>query len=298
MKREGGVKAWVSIMYGCDNFCAYCIVPYTRGRERSRVPEQIISEINNIAGEGFKEITLLGQNVNSYGKGLQNSIDFPVLLKKIHDLSNIERIRFVTSHPKDLSEELIDVMRDLPRVCEHMHLPLQAGSDKVLSLMNRSYTYSDYKEKVERLRKAIPGIAITSDIITGFPGETDEDFKLTLKALEEIRFDGIYSFKYSKRPGTKALELPDHIDESVKSERLTEMLELQEVVSAQKNKELEGSILQILVEGRSGSDTDRLTGRAMTNKIVNYPGDNEDVGKLINIKILEGKQHSLNGEKV
>ncbi len=298
MKREGGVKAWVSIMYGCDNFCAYCIVPYTRGRERSRPHEQIISEVNNVVEAGCKEITLLGQNVNSYGKGMQDNVNFPALLQRIHDSTSIERIRFVTSHPKDLSDELIEVMRAFPRVCEHMHLPLQAGSDKVLALMNRAYTYQEYKDKVEKLRDAIPGVAVTSDIIAGFPGETDDDFRFTMKALEEIRFDGIFSFKYSKRPGTRALDLPDHIDEEVKSERLSEILRLQEVVSAQKNKEIEGDIVEILVEGCSGADTEKLTGRTRTNKIVNYSGDKSDVGKLIKVRILESRQYSLNGEKL
>ena len=216
IKREGQVRAWVSIMYGCDNFCAYCVVPYTRGRERSRPVKDIWDEIQTLASQGYKEITLLGQNVNSYGKYLSESIDFSELLKVIHEIKGIQRIRFVTSHPRDMSKKLMETMRDFPKVCEHIHLPVQSGSDKILSLMNRGYTYEQYREKIDALRSMIPGIAITSDIIVGFPGETDEDFQHTLNALKEMEFDGIFSFKYSQRPDTSALNLPGHIEESVK----------------------------------------------------------------------------------
>jgi tRNA-2-methylthio-N6-dimethylallyladenosine synthase len=297
VKREGEVRAWVSIMYGCDNFCAYCVVPYTRGRERSRPSEDIYREIKTLAEQGFREVTLLGQNVNSYGKNLEENIDFPGLLEKIHDIDGIERIRFVTSHPRDLSERLIEVMRDLPKICEHIHLPLQAGSDRVLKLMNRGYTFKEYKKKIEALRQAIPEIAITTDIIVGFPGERDDDFERTVNALTEIEYDGIFAFKYSKRPNTKALTLPDHVDEDIKSERLTRVLKLQETITYEKNKKLENRVLEILVEGESETDPDKLTGRTRTNKIVNFYGDRSDIGKIVNIKILEAKQHSLYGEK-
>lgn len=296
VKREGGIRAWVSIMYGCDNFCAYCVVPYTRGRERSRPSQDVYREIQSLAGQGYREVTLLGQNVNSYGKGLNEDIDFPGLLRKIHDIEGIERIRFVTSHPKDLSDSLIEAIRDLPKVCEHIHLPLQAGSDRVLSLMNRGYTYGEYKEKVERLRYAVPEISITSDIIVGFPGETEEDFKCTVKALQEIEYDGIFAFKYSKRPDTKALSLPGHLDEEIKSERLTTVLKLQETITSRKNKALEGRVVEVLVEGVSETDGDRLTGRTRGNKIVNFPGDRKEIGRLVDIKILKAGQHSLYGE--
>ncbi len=298
MKREGGVKAWVSIMYGCDNFCAYCVVPYTRGRERSRSGMDIYDEIKSLAHQGFKEVTLLGQNVNSYGKKLEETADFPDLLKLIHDIEGIERIRFITSHPKDMSEKLIYKMQDLPKLCEHMHLPVQSGSDKILKLMNRKYTYKQYKEKIDMLRQEIPGIALTSDIIVGFPGETEEDFKHTMDALSEMEFDGIYAFKYSKRPDTKALNLPGHVEEKVKSKRLSQVLDLQGTVTYKKNKVLEGQILEILVEGPSDSDQDKLTGRTRTNKIVNFCADSELTGKLIKIKVLDAKQHSLYGEIV
>lgn len=298
IKREGRVRAWVSIMYGCDNFCAYCVVPFTRGRERSRPARDIYQEIEKLASEGFKEITLLGQNVNSYGKNLHENTDFPELLKLLHDIEGIKRIRFVTSHPKDLSEKLITVIQKLPKVCEHIHLPLQSGSDNVLSMMNRRYIYKEYKEKVDMLREALPDIAITSDTITGFPGESDEDFKCTMAALSEIEFDGIYAFKYSKRPNTRALSLQGHLDEEVKSERLDRVLNLQESITYRKNKAIEGEVREILVESISETDSDKLTGRTRGNKIVNFYGKKEDIGRLINVRIIEAKQHSLYGERV
>ncbi len=297
-KREGQVRAWVSIMYGCDNFCAYCVVPYTRGRERSRPLDDVVNEVKRIAEQGFKEITLLGQNVNSYGKNLHKNIEFPDLLKAIHEIEGIKRIRFVTSHPKDLSEQLITTMRDLPKMCEHIHLPIQAGSDKVLSLMNRGYTYNKYKDKIDALRDAIPHIAITTDIITGFPSETDDDFHATLKALREIEYDGIFAFKYSKRPDTAAINMPEHIDEKIKSERLSQVLNLQTEITLRKNQEVEGKILEVLVEGHSDTDKEKLTGRTRTNKIVNFYAGKRYIGELINIKILEAKQHSLYGETI
>jgi tRNA-2-methylthio-N6-dimethylallyladenosine synthase len=298
VKREGRVRAWVSIMYGCDNFCAYCVVPFTRGRERSRPARDIYQEIEKLASEGFKEVTLLGQNVNSYGKNLHENRDFPELLKLLHDIEGIERIRFVTSHPKDLSEKLITVIQKLPKVCNHIHLPLQSGSDNVLSMMNRRYIYKEYKEKIDMLREALPDIAITSDIITGFPGESDDDFKRTMVSLSEIEFDGIYAFKYSKRPNTRALSLPGHLDEEVKSERLDRVLNLQEAITYRNNKAIEGEVHEILVESISETDSEKLTGRTRGNKIVNFYGKKEDVGRLINIRIIEAKQHSLYGERV
>lgn len=297
MKREGRVRAWVSIMYGCDNFCAYCVVPFTRGRERSRPLRDIQKEVESIACEGFKEVTLLGQNVNSYGKGLAEKTDFPELLNLVHGVDGVERIRFVTSHPKDLSERLITAIQILPKVCEHIHLPLQSGSDNILTMMNRRYIYQEYKEMVDMLRDALPGIAITSDIITGFPGESDDDFQRTMDALTEIEFDGIYAFKYSKRPNTGALRLPEHIDEEIKSERLETVLDFQETITYKKNKAIEGEVHEILVESISETDSNKLTGRTRGNKIVNFYGDERDIGRLIKVKILEAKQHSLYGEK-
>lgn len=298
VKREGRVRAWVSIMYGCDNFCAYCVVPYTRGRERSRPADDIYKEISLLAKRGFKEVTLLGQNVNSYGRKLSDGLDFPDLLRKIHDIEGLERIRFVTSHPRDFSEKLLSAMKDLPKVCRHLHLPVQSGSDHILKLMNRGYTYNEYKRKIDALRNVIPDMAITTDIIVGFPGETDNDFDRTIKAITDIEYDGLFSFKYSKRPDTKALELPGHVDEKIKSQRLSTVLELQESITHKKNKSLEGELLEVLVEGPSETDPDKLTGRTGTNKIVNFRGDKNDIGKLIRIKIMEAKLHSLYGEKI
>ena len=298
LNRIGRVKAWVSIMYGCDNFCAYCVVPYTRGREKSRPVKDILAEVQGLAKDGYKEITLLGQNVNSYGKNLIEEMSFPDLLKALHEVEGIDRIRFVTSHPKDFSEDLVRTVKDLPKVCKHIHLPLQAGSDRVLSLMNRRYTYIKYKEKIDKLRLEIPKISVTTDIITGFPGETEDDFEDTLNALREIEYDGIFAFKYSKRPGTRALELPGHLDEEVKSRRLSKVLELQELITYRKNRELEGIILEVLIEGVSQTNPEMLTGRTKTNKIVNFNGEKKEAGSTVNIKILEAKQHSLFGERV
>ncbi len=298
IKREGRVRAWVSIMYGCDNFCAYCVVPFTRGRERSRPLRDIQIEVEKLAGERFKEVTMLGQNVNSYGKGLNEKTDFPDLLNLVHGVEGVERIRFVTSHPKDLSERLITTMQKLPKVCEHIHLPLQSGSDNVLTMMNRRYIYKEYKEKVDMLREAFPDIAITTDIITGFPGESDDDFKCTMDALSEIEFDGIFAFKYSKRPNTRALSLQGHLEEEIKSERLDRVSNLQEAITYKKNKAIEGEIHKVLVESVSETDSDKLTGRTRGNKVVNFYGDERDIGRLVAVKILEAKRHSLYGERV
>jgi len=298
VKREGRVKAWVSIMYGCDNFCAYCVVPHTRGRERSRTGKDIFNEISNLARQGFKEVTLLGQNVNSYGKNLPDNMDFPGLLDMIHDIEGLKRIRFVTSHPRDLSEKLIKTMNKLPKICNHLHLPVQSGSDKVLTLMNRGYTYKQYKAKIDLLRSAIPGIALTTDIIVGFPGESAKDFQLTMQALKEIQFDGIFAFKYSRRPNTAALDLPDQVDEKDKSRRLADVLELQAGITFDKNRRLKGEIVEVLVEGPSETNPDKLTGRTTTNKIVNFYGDIHDTDNFVNVQILDPKQHSLFGEKI
>ena len=206
--RVDKIKAWVSIMYGCDNFCTYCVVPYLRGRERSRPPEDIVVEVRELAQKGYKEVTLLGQNVNSYGKGLDRNADFPSLLRMVNDIPGIERIRFVTSHPRDLSDGLIAAIRDLPKVCESLHLPVQSGSDRILASMNRKYTRDEYLDKIMKLRDAVPDITLTTDIIVGFPGETEQDFEMTVTLLEEVQYDGIFAFKYSKRPGTAALNFP------------------------------------------------------------------------------------------
>lgn len=288
--RADRVRAWVSIMYGCNNFCSYCIVPYTRGREVSRQSESILKEITSLSEEGYKEVTLLGQNVNSY----RSDCDFPELLERINKIDGIERIRFVTSHPRDFSEKLIDAISGLEKVCEHIHLPLQSGSTRILSLMNRGYSYKEYMDKIERLRNKILDIAITTDIIAGFPGETEQDHKETVNALKEIQYDGIFAFKYSPRPGTLAQKMDGQLKDDIKSERLREILEVQDEITYRKNKALEGRVFEVLVEGKSESDPNKLTGRTRTNKIVNWKG-RESEGQMINVAIIEGKKHSLEG---
>jgi tRNA-2-methylthio-N6-dimethylallyladenosine synthase len=294
-KRTDKIKAWVSIMYGCDNFCTYCVVPHLRGRECSRTSEDIVNEVRELAQNGYKEVTLLGQNVNSYGKGLEQSADFPELLRLVGDVPGIERIRFVTSHPRDLSDGLIAAVRDLPKVCEALHLPVQSGSDRMLVSMNRKYTRVDYLEKVKRLRNAVPGIALTTDIIVGFPGETEQDFEMTVKLLEEVLYDGIFAFKYSRRPGTAALKLSGHLPEQVKEERLARVLDLQKTITVKKNKALTGTIQEVLVDGYSKRG-DTVTGRTRGNKTVNIDGPASRIGSLVHAQIISTGVNSLSGK--
>jgi tRNA-2-methylthio-N6-dimethylallyladenosine synthase len=295
MDRKDTVKALVTIMFGCDNYCSYCVVPYTRGREKSRPSSKILYEVEQLADSGIREITFLGQNVNSY----QSDIDFPVLLHKANNISGIERIRFVTSHPKDLSEDLIASFKFLPKVCEHIHLPLQSGSSSVLELMNRKYTYDDYMAKIRMLRESVPDIAITTDIIAGFPYETDKDHKDTIRALKEIQFDGIFAFKYSPRPGTKAFMIEKQIDEDMKSQRLYEILEIQNEITERKNKLLKGSNQEILLETVDSDERGLVAqGRTRTNKIVNCRIEkaicpNVIPGNLIDVVISRTFRHTL-----
>ncbi len=291
--RQSNIKAWVSIMYGCNNFCSYCIVPYTRGREVSRPSSSIKAEIKELARQGYQEVTLLGQNVNSY----QSDIGFVDLLKQIDDVYP-GRVRFVTSHPRDFSVDLINAISELESLCEHIHLPLQSGSDSVLKAMNRGYAYEEYRKKIALLRDKIPNIAITTDIISGFPGETDEDYLDTVTALKEIEFDGIFAFKYSKRSGTKACEMPGQIPDQIKSERLACILSLQEDITFKKNKALEGSIQEVLIEGPSATDPHMLSGRTRTNKIVTSPNSSEKIGSVVSIRIQKARRHSLHGVNV
>ncbi len=293
--RADRVKAWVSITYGCDNFCTYCVVPYLRGRERSRRPEDIVSEVGALAENGYKEVTLLGQNVNSYGKGLERRADFTELLSMVNDVPGIERIRFVTSHPRDLSDALIASIRGLSKVCESLHLPVQSGSSRVLAAMNRHYTREEYLEKVRRLRDAVPGLALTTDIIVGFPGETDEDFEMTMDLLKEARYDGIFAFKYSKRPNTAALKLTDHLPDAIKESRLTKVLALQHELTLLKNREHVGTIQEILIDGRSKKGG-KLTGRTRGNRAVNVAGPDSLIGSLANVRITSAGANSLAGD--
>ncbi|MBF0319102.1 MAG: tRNA (N6-isopentenyl adenosine(37)-C2)-methylthiotransferase MiaB [Nitrospirae bacterium] len=295
--RDGGARAWVNIMYGCNNFCSYCVVPYTRGRERSRPMDSIIGEIRALADEGYKEVTLLGQNVNSYKDPKEGpNSSFPQLLNRVNAIQGIKRIRFITSHPKDLSPELISAIGALDKLCKHIHLPLQSGSTVILSAMNRKYSYKGYMEKITALRQHIPGVAITSDIIAGFPGETGQDHEQTLAALGEIEFDGVFAFKYSKRRNTRASEMEGQIDEDTKAERLRNILELQDIITEKINHRLNGRNVEILVEGQSSSDPNTWTGRTGTNKIVNFiPEGQITKGMLITVNVTNAFRHSLEG---
>ncbi|KYO64456.1 tRNA (N6-isopentenyl adenosine(37)-C2)-methylthiotransferase MiaB [Thermovenabulum gondwanense] len=295
--REDNIKAWVTITYGCNNFCTYCIVPYVRGRERSRKPADIINEVKSLAEKGVKEINLLGQNVNSYGKDLLDErITFAQLLYELNKIKGIERIRFTTSHPKDLSNELIFAMRDLEKICEHIHLPIQAGSNKILKLMNRNYTREHYLELIQKLRDEIPEIAISTDIIVGFPGETEEDFLDTLDIVQKVQYDQAFMFMYSKRKGTPAAEMENQVEEEVKKDRLERLMKLQDSISAKKNEQMKEKLVEVLVEGYSKKDKGKLTGRTRTNKIVNFKGSESLIGQLVMVKIVEPHTFSLFGE--
>ncbi len=294
--RGSGLKAWVSVMYGCDNYCAYCVVPFVRGRERSRPPREVVGEVAALAGKGYREVTLLGQNVNSYGRGLHPSVSFPGLLRRLDGETGIGRIRFTTSHPKDFSRELIRAVAELPSVCESVHLPLQAGGDEVLRRMNRRYTFGEYREVFRALKAEVPGVTVTTDIIVGFPGESAAQFEMTLRALEELRFDAIFSFRYSPREGTAAWGMDDDVPEREKARRLTEVQALQQAVSTDRNRALVGRTLEVLVEGQSPRDRARLTGRTRGNKIVNFPGDPSLAGSLVPVRITAGGFVALTGE--
>lgn len=296
VKRQEGPSAWVSVMYGCNNFCSYCIVPYVRGRERSRDKEAILREVKMLSDEGYKEITLLGQNVNSYGKDLDEKTDFADLLNEVCAIDGIERVRFMTSHPKDISDKLIDTMAKNQKICKQLHLPFQAGSNRILKLMNRVYTKEEYLEKIEKIKNKIPGITLTTDIIVGFPGETKEDFEHTIDVLKKVRYDTIFSFIYSKRGGTPAAVMEDPIPMEEKKENFNRMLEVQDEISYEKNKALEGTMQLVLVEGMSKTDESFMTGRTDGGKVVNFKADPSVKGRFVNVKITEAKTWSLMGE--
>jgi tRNA-2-methylthio-N6-dimethylallyladenosine synthase len=293
--RESRLQAWVSIMEGCNNFCSYCVVPYVRGPERSRSCADIVEEIRALVARGTKEVTLLGQNVNSFGQNTGES--FPRLLHLINEIDGLERLRFTTSHPKDLSPELITVMNELPQVMEHIHLPAQSGSTKILALMNRGYTGEGYLDKIKRLRDKIPHIAITTDIIVGFPGEKEEDHEDTITLLKAVEFDNIFSFKYSPRPQTKASRIPDDVPSTVKSRRLDEVIETQRAINLKKNQSLVGKKQEVLVEGPTPKkNRSWLTGRTRGNKVVHFPGTEDLAGKTVTITITHAYPFHLQGE--
>ncbi|NLN87745.1 MAG: tRNA (N6-isopentenyl adenosine(37)-C2)-methylthiotransferase MiaB, partial [Syntrophomonadaceae bacterium] len=293
--RREGISAFVNIMYGCNNFCSYCIVPYTRGRERSRHPRDIIHEVEQLAEEGFKEVTFLGQNVNSYGQGLTERYNFADLLKQANEIDGIARIRFTTSHPKDMSEELLDAIAVGGKLCEHIHVPLQAGSDHILKLMNRGYTRQHYLQLAQKMRERVPGVAITSDLIVGFPGETEEDFQATLDMVRQVRFDAAFTFLYSVRSGTRAAIMPGQIEPADKKNRLLRLNDLQYGIALDLNRSLEGTVEEVLVEGPSKTNPDNLTGRTRSNRIVIFKGSDELTGQMVNVQITTGKTFSLFG---
>lgn len=290
------LSSFVSIMQGCDNYCAFCVVPYLRGGEVSRDMESVLDEVRRLADHGIREVTLLGQNVNSYGKSFGTDRGFPALLREIGRIGGIERVRFTTSHPKDFTEDIMLCFAEIENLCEHIHLPVQSGSDTVLERMNRRYTSGDYLRKVERLRSICPGIAITTDIIVGFPGETEDDFEKTLGLMHQIRFDGAFSFKYSDRPGTAAELLDGKISDQVKARRLKILQALQEEHTLERSRELEGSIQEILVDSTSRNTDQDLTGRTRTNRIVNFNAGPGLIGKTVSVRITQAYLHSLRGE--
>lgn len=297
VRREGVHKAWVSIMYGCDNFCTYCIVPHVRGRERSRRPQDILQEIQELAAEGFREFTLLGQNVNSYGKGLEESITFARLLRQINEVPGEFRVRFMTSHPKDCTRELIDAMADCPKICNHLHLPVQCGSDRVLREMNRGYTTAEYLDLVDYARERIPDLSLTSDIIVGFPGETYEEFQETLDLIRRVKFDALYTFIYSRRSGTRAAQLEDPVPAQEKSRWFQELLAAQEEAGQGGLDSQVGKILRVLPEG-PGKGEGLLTSRSDSNLVVEFAGDSTLVGSFCQVEITGATKWCLLGQAV
>ncbi|MBI4744449.1 MAG: tRNA (N6-isopentenyl adenosine(37)-C2)-methylthiotransferase MiaB [Actinobacteria bacterium] len=296
--RKDKHHAWVPITIGCNNSCSYCIVPYVRGKERSYPKEDIFEFVRNLSLDGAVEITLLGQNVNSYGNDIYGKPEFSSLLKEISGIDGIKRVRFTTSHPKDLTDEIIDNVSRYPNICEHIHLPVQAGSDRVLKLMNRKYTKDYYLGLVEKIRKNIQDVSITTDIIVGFPGETEDDFKETLEVVEKSRFDQAFTFIYSSRKGTKAETMKDEVKYEVKAERFNRLLCLQNQISLEENKKYLGRTLEVLVEGSSKKDSNILSGRTRNNKVVNFEGSFDLAHKLVDVKIEEAFTWFLKGSVV
>ncbi|MFY9175396.1 MAG: tRNA (N6-isopentenyl adenosine(37)-C2)-methylthiotransferase MiaB [Peptococcia bacterium] len=291
-------KALVNITFGCNNFCTYCIVPYVRGREKSRQMKHILDEIKQLTREGVVEVMLLGQNVNSYGKDLDPQVSFAQLLKEASQIEGIRRIRYMTSHPKDFSDELITTIAGTDKVCRHFHLPVQAGSNKILQRMNRGYTREDYLSLINKIRTAFPQAAITTDIIVGFPGETEEDFALTLDLVEKCRFDSAFTFIYSPRTGTPAAKMDEQVPTAVKKERLQRLMALQNKISREINEELRGQIVEVLVEERSDDGKGLLTGRTDTNKSVLFEGDDSLQGGFVQVQITKPQTWVLKGKLV
>ena len=289
IERKYPFKSGVNIMFGCNNFCSYCIVPYVRGRERSRNPEDIIKEIEALTADGVVEVMLLGQNVNSYGKTLKEPISFAELLRRVEQIDGLKRIRFMTSHPKDLSDELIQVMASSKKICAHLHLPLQSGSSRILKLMNRRYTKEQYLDLVDRLRAAVPDISLTTDIIVGFPGETEEDFEETLDVVRKVRYDGAFTFIYSKRTGTPAAAMEDQVPEEIVKERFDRLLKEVQTIASEVIKRHEGTVQEVLVEETDTHEPGYLTGRLSGNTLVHFKGDPSLIGTIVRVSLDEAK---------
>ena len=297
-ERKFRFKSGVNIMFGCNNFCSYCIVPYVRGRERSRKPDEIIREIREFVADGVIEVMLLGQNVNSYGKNLEHPVSFAKLLTEIEKIDGLERIRFMTSHPKDLSDELIEVMGRSEKICRHLHLPLQSGSSRILKIMNRHYDKEQYLNLVDKIRKAVPDIAITTDIIVGFPGETEEDFEETMDVVRRVRYDSAFTFIYSKRTGTPAASMENQVPEDEVRRRFDRLLKEVQSIAAEKSEALTGQIRDVLVESINQQDSGLVTGRLSNNSVVHLPGDASLIGRIIPVRLEECKGFYYYGKEV
>ena len=297
VERKYPFKSGVNIMFGCNNFGSYCIVPYVRGRERSRNPEDIIHEIEGLVADGVVEVMLLGQNVNSYGKTLEEPITFAELLRRVEQIDGLERIRFMTSHPKDLSDELIEVMKNSRKICKHLHLPVQSGSSRILKQMNRKYTKEQYLELVDKLRAAVPDISLTTDIIVGFPGETEEDFQETLDVVRRVRYDSAFTFIYSKRTGTPAAAMEDQVPEDVVKDRFDRLLKEVQDIAAQMVKRDEGTVQKVLVEEMDTHEPGYVTGRLSNNTVVHFPGDASLVGQIVDVSLDEARGFYFMGTK-
>lgn len=292
---QGKLQANINIMYGCDNFCSYCIVPYVRGRERSRKPEEILQEIQSLADKGCREVALLGQNVNSYGKDFSPAYDFADLLREVNQIDSLARIRFITSHPKDLSDKLIETVAQEEKLCEHFHLPIQSGSNFILERMNRKYTKEYYLSRVQKIRALIPHASLTTDIIVGFPGETEKDFEQTLAVLKQVHYSQAFTFIYSKRSGTPAAKMENQIPLDVKKRRLQKLISVQNQESLQWRQHLLGKTVEVLVEGPSKTNPERLTGRMRGNELVVFNGNPDTIGSLVNVRIKEAGTWTLIG---
>ena len=296
-ERPGQLKAYVTVMEGCEKFCTFCVVPVTRGRERSHPPAAILAEIRELAATGVREVTLLGQTVNAYGRDLAPPSDLAALLEQVNEIDGIDRIRFTTSNPYNLTSRLIEAMRDVPKVVEYLHLPLQSGSDRVLGRMNRGYTRARYLELVDEIVETVPGIALSTDLIVGFPGESEADFEETVAVVERVRYDNVFAFRYSRRPGTPAADMADQVPDEVKAQRNTRLLEVAERVGAERRQALEGRVMPVLVDGHSRKDPGEVTGRTRCNRVVNFDAHGRELmGRTVPVLVTRALPHSLRGE--